>query len=71
MLSLGTPFRYGCFAVLMGLWAKPFLITGLGLRTRLQAGNALLALSLPHILGLSLSGHNPKSRRLMVVPGTD
>jgi predicted MFS family arabinose efflux permease len=72
VLSLGTFFRYGCFAALMGLWAGPFLINGLG-HYQVGAGNALLALSLAHILGLPLCGRlsdqTLKSRRWMVVPG--
>jgi MFS family permease len=54
-ISLGTFFRYGCFTALMGLWAGPFLISGLGF-SEVQAGNALLCLSLGHILALPLAG---------------
>jgi sugar phosphate permease len=72
VLSLGTFFRYGCFAALMGLWAGPFLINGLGY-DQVQAGNALLALSLAHILGLPLCGRlsdqTIRSRRWVVAPG--
>ncbi|MFH1035779.1 MAG: MFS transporter [Pseudomonadota bacterium] len=54
-ICLGTFFRYGCFTAILGLWAGPFLISGLGYG-EVQAGNALLCLSVGHILALPLSG---------------
>lgn len=72
LVCLGSFFRYGCLAALMGLWAGPFLITGLGL-SPVAAGNALLCLSLAHILGLPLTGRLSdqvfKTRKWVIIPG--
>lgn len=55
VICLGTFFRYGCFAALMGLWAGPFLMGALGW-TKLDTGNALTTLTVAHIIGLPLTG---------------
>ncbi|MFH1060714.1 MAG: MFS transporter [Pseudomonadota bacterium] len=55
-ICLGTFFRYGCFAALMGLWAGPFLMTALGW-SKLETGNALTTLTVAHIIGLPLTGN--------------
>lgn len=72
VISLGTFFRYGCFAALMGLWAGPFLIYGLGW-SKIATGNALLTLTLAHIVGLPLTGNLSdrwlKSRKKIILPG--
>ncbi len=72
LIGMGSFFRYGCLAALMGLWAGPFLITGLGMDP-ITAGNVLLALSLTHIVGLPLSGRlsdkTLKSRKGIIIAG--
>jgi len=55
VICLGTFFRYGCFAALMGLWAGPFLMGALGW-TKLDTGHALATLTVAHIIGLPLTG---------------
>jgi MFS family permease len=55
IISLASFFRYGCLAAIMGLWAGPFLMSGLGL-SAIEAGNVLLTLTLAHILCLPLAG---------------
>ncbi len=54
-ISLATFFRYGCTVTIQALWGGPFLIYGLGLPV-VDAGNALVALSLGLMLGLPLGG---------------
>lgn len=72
VINLGTFFRYGCFAALMGLWAGPFLTYGLGW-DKIATGNALLTLTLAHIIGLPLTGNLSdrwlKSRKKIILPG--
>jgi MFS family permease len=54
-ISLGTFCRFGCLMAVQGLWAGPFLIYGLGY-TSVEAGNALLCLSVGYMVALPLSG---------------
>lgn len=54
-ISLGTFCRFGCLMAVQGLWAGPFLIYGLGYGA-VEAGNALLCLSLGYMVALPLSG---------------
>ncbi len=54
-ISLATFFRFGCLMAVQGLWAGPYLIYGLGYGT-VEAGNALLCLSLGYMVGLPLCG---------------
>jgi MFS family permease len=54
-ISLGTFCRFGCLMAVQGLWAGPFIIYGLGY-SAVEAGNALLCLSVGYMVALPLSG---------------
>jgi MFS family permease len=54
-ISLGTFCRFGCLMAVQGLWAGPFIIYGLGYSS-VEAGNALLFLSVGYMVALPLSG---------------
>jgi MFS family permease len=71
-ISLATFFRFGCLMSLQGLWAGPYIIYGLG-RSAVEAGNALLFLSVAYMISLPLSGRASDSwlgsRKWTVIPG--
>jgi MFS family permease len=70
-ISLGTFCRFGCLMAVQGLWAGPFLIYGLGYGA-VEAGNALLCLSLGYMLGLPLFGRVSdnwlRTRKWVIMP---
>ncbi|MCB2228839.1 MAG: MFS transporter [Desulfarculaceae bacterium] len=55
VISFATFFRYGCILTLQGLWAGPYLIYGLKM-TPVEAGNALLFITIGYMVGLPLLG---------------
>ncbi|MEW5913917.1 MAG: MFS transporter [Thermodesulfobacteriota bacterium] len=55
VIGISTFFRYGCTMAVMGLWAGPYLIYGVGL-SQVEAGNVLLVMTIGFMLGMPLSG---------------
>ena len=70
-ISLGTFARYGCTVAVQGLWAGPFLMTGLGM-TIIETGNALFVFALGMMIGLVLFGRMSDywvgSRKKVIAP---
>ncbi|MFH0824658.1 MAG: MFS transporter [Pseudomonadota bacterium] len=72
-ISIMNFVRYGYISSLQSLWLVPFLILGLGY-DEMDAGNALLAMSVGYMVGLplwgALSDRVLRSRKWTVVPNT-
>lgn len=71
IISMGNFFRYGCIMSVLGLWGGPYLINALGL-SPVQAGNALLCVSLGFMIGQPVAGRLSdsvlKTRKYMIIP---
>ena len=71
VISVSTFFRYGCVMALLGLWAGPYLMNGLGADI-LSTGNALLLMNVGMMIGLPISGRISdqviRSRKKVIIP---
>ncbi|MEW6347862.1 MAG: MFS transporter [Thermodesulfobacteriota bacterium] len=71
-ISLSCFVRYGYLSALQSLWMVPFLISGLGMG-EIEAGNAIVALSLGYMFGLPVSGSLSdrvlRSRKKVILAG--